>query len=156
MGYQTSPSMTKDYSFFNMYVFKFHSSGGQVMKWDASDVFVWHPEIFAKKKSQLWSFLSQTSNISQGSPNQVKHIDLFSFRKKKKKWKWEIGKEHILVSHFLNISATSPLFFSVQSQTVIKHSQSHWMFLLFTLPKRIFFKVKVQNAVKHPPPPDFL
>lgn len=29
--------------FVNMYIFKFSRTGGQVRKWDTSDVFVWHP-----------------------------------------------------------------------------------------------------------------
>lgn len=101
------------------------------------------------QKSWLWSFLSRTSNASRGSPNQVKHIDLFSFRKKKRER--AIGQEHILLSNFRNISAPLSSFFLwfFFLCRVIKHSQSHWILLLFILPEQISLKVKGQNLHLH-------
>lgn len=101
------------------------------------------------QKSWLWSFLSRTSNASRGSPNQVKHIDLFSFRKKRER---ESDWARTYTSkQFSQYFCTAELVFFVVFFLcrVIKHSQSHWILLLFILPEQISLKVKGQNLHLH-------
>lgn len=107
MGYQTSPLLTQYYS--TLICMYSNSTALEVRLWSETQPTCLSGILKSWQKSWLWSFLSRTSNASRGSPNQVKHIDLFSFRKKKRER--AIGQEHILLSNFRNISAPLSSFF---------------------------------------------
>ena len=107
MGYPTSPLLTQYYSM--LICMYSNSTALEVRLWSETQPTYLSGILKSWQKSWLWSFLSRTSNVSRGSPNQVKHIDLFSFRKKERER--AIGQEHILLSNFRNISAPLSLFF---------------------------------------------
>lgn len=116
-GYQ-SLSMTKYYSLSICMHSNSFNSGGHVVKWDTPDLFVWQLRILAEIPA--WSILSHTSKyISRKSPNQVKRIDLFSIRRRKK----EENKKRptLVVRIFLHRCPRWPLL----------NSQSHPIPLLF-------------------------
>lgn len=83
MGYQTSPLLTQYYS--TLICMYSNSTALEVRLWSETQPTCLSGILKSWQKSWLWSFLSRTSNASRGSPNQVKHIDLFSFRKKRER-----------------------------------------------------------------------
>lgn len=116
-----------------MYIFKFRSSGGQVMKWDASDVFVWHPEILAKNPGFGASCHGQVI-CPEGPLTKWSTSICFPSEKKTKR----LGEKYfcIVAPHFGG-------FFPAQSQTVIKHSQR---FFYLSSPNRSFFQGQRANC----------
>lgn len=145
MGHQTSPAMSKYYSlliciYSNLTALEVSLGSETHLMYLSGILKFW-------QKSKLRSFLSRTSNISHGSPNQVKHIDSFSFRKKKKH-QWE---RTLVVSHFQTISASLPSIFLCRVKRLLSTVKGTEFFLYLFSPKTDrFLKVKGQTSIQQP------
>lgn len=114
-----------------LYVFSFRSSVGQVTKLRRTRCLClasWN----SWQNSCLWCFLSWASFMSRGSPEQVKHIDLFSFRSR--------GRKKERDSYFQNTSAALPSFSQITETCFLVHA-----------PKADVFRRSKQTSAMQPP-----